>query len=389
MASRNGWRAVALGLAMAACGILGSLAFSRGMWGSLAAAVLCCGWLASVLWWHFARLPVPALAAGLPARGAAEAQEEAREVIQRLLLDAVPTPLVVLEDGHARAFNSAARRLFGTDDRILPLPRALADPAADLLVHEGKRWRIDRVAGTGIVGGFSVAALIDVEGETSLAEARASAELIEILGHELLNGLAPIVSLAESAQQAARSAPVDTALLGEILGPLARRAEGLQRFAEAYRQLARLPDPEPEDCDIAQFVRDLEQGFIRRWPGIAFGIDLEGPRSWPLDRDQLNQALWALLQNAAEAVEGQPHPEVRLRVGLEGERLVFAIRDTGPGVAPAVAAHIFRPFHSTKPGGSGIGLSLARQIARSHRGTLDLAGADPTLFRLALPRTRR
>ncbi len=74
-----------------------------------------------------------------------------------------------------------------------------------------------------------------------------------------------------------------------------------------------------------------------------------------------------------------------MRCSLHGPALAFEIGDTGPGVAPAIAAQIFRPFHTTKPGGSGIGLSLARQIALAHGGTLDLVGADPTLFRLVLP----
>jgi signal transduction histidine kinase len=355
------------------------------MWGSLAAALLCGGWLAGGLWMQAARLPQPVVARAGPAAGEGEVEEEARAVMHRLLLDSVPTPLVAIEAGGARAINGAARRMFGTDSRILPLPSALADPQTRLLVHEGRRWRIDRVDADRGAPPFAVAALVDVESESSLADARASAELIEILGHELLNGLAPIVSLAESAQGAVRGGMVDAALLDEILGPLARRAESLQRFAEAYRQLARLPAPQLRDCDVVQIVRDLGTGFTRRWPSVAFNAEAADVANWPLDRDQLYQALWALLANAAEAVEGQPGARVWMTCGLRGAALAFEVGDTGPGVAPAIAAQIFRPFHTTKPGGSGIGLSLARQIARGHGGKLDLVGADPTLFRMILP----
>lgn len=386
MGSSRSRRALMLGIGMAACGVAATLAWTAGMWGSLAAALLCGAWLAGGLWMQAARLPLPVAARAGPAAGEGEVEEEARAVLHRLLLDAVPTPLVAIEDGGARAVNGAARRLFGTDTRILPLPPALADPQARLLVHEGRRLRIDRVDAARSAQGLAVAALVDVESESSLAEARASAELIEILGHELLNGLAPIVSLAESAQGAVRGGAVDAALLEEILGPLARRAESLQRFAEAYRQLARLPAPELRDCDVGQIVRDLGAGFTRRWPGVAFTAEAGEVPSWPLDRDQLYQALWALLANAAEAVEGQAGARVWMRCSLHGPALAFEIGDTGPGVAPSIAAQIFRPFHTTKPGGSGIGLSLARQIARAHGGTLDLVGADPTLFRLVLPR---
>jgi signal transduction histidine kinase len=374
-----------LGIGMAACGVAGTLAWAAGMWGSLAAALLCGVWLAGALWMQAARGPPPLAARAGPAAGESEGEEEARAVMYRLLLDAVPTPLVAIEEGSARAVNGAARRLFGTDTRILPLPPALADSQARLLVHEGRRWRIDRVDAARDAPPFAVAALVDVESESSLAEARAGAELIEILGHELLNGLSPIVSLAESAQEAVRGGAVDSALLEEILGPLLRRAESLERFAEAYRQLARLPAPELRNWHVAQILRDLAAGFTRRWPGVAFTAEAGDVPDWPLDRDQLYQALWALLANAAEAVEGRPEARVWMACGLRGAALAFEVGDTGPGVAPAIAAQIFRPFHTTKPGGSGIGLSLARQIARGHGGTLELAGADPTLFRLVLP----
>ncbi len=383
MVSNRGWRAVALGLGLTSGGIAGSFAWGAGMWGSVTTTVLICAWLLSVLWWNAARLAPSA--AVLPSGNDEGSDEEARAVLQQLLLDTAPTPLVALEDGSARALNRAARRLFGTDARIIPLPPALADPEAKFFLHEGHRWRIDRVTAKAGVPDLSVAALIDIESEANLAEARASAELIEVLGHELLNGLAPIVSLAESAQTAAKADPVDGALLGEILGPLARRAESLQRFAEAYRQLSRLPVPVAHECDILQFARDLHQGFIRRWPQIYLGLDGPHTLRWPIDRDQLYQAIWALLHNAAEAVDRQPDRQVDLRFYLDGARLVFDVLDTGTGVNPAKAVHIFRPFHTTKPGGSGIGLSLARQIAQAHGGTLELAGANPTTFRLTVP----
>ncbi len=384
MVSNRGWRAVGLGLALASCGMAGSLAWSAGMWGSLTATALVCAWLLSVLWWNAAR-HAPSAPVALPRNDECD-DEEARAMLQQLLLDTAPTPLVALENGSARALNRAARRLFGTDSRIIPLPAALSDPEARFLLHEGHRWRIDRVAAENGAPDLWVAALVDIENEANLAEARASAELIDVLGHELLNGLAPIVSLAESAQTAAKTDPVDGALLGEILGPLARRAESLQRFAEAYRQLSRLPVPVAQDCDIVQFAQDLHHGFIRRWPRIDLVLDGPDTLRWKIDRDQLYQAIWAMLHNAAEAVDAQPESQVVLRFNLDGARLVLDVLDTGAGVNPANAAHIFRPFNTTKPGGSGIGLSLARQIAQAHGGTLDLTGANPTTFRLTLPK---
>jgi signal transduction histidine kinase len=230
----------------------------------------------------------------------------------------------------------------------------------------------------------AIVALVDVESEASLAEARASAELIDVLGHELLNGLAPIVSLADSAQRAADAEPINNALIREILGPLKRRAEGLERFARAYRELSRLPSPTMKQWNIAELLDDLRQGFVRQWPAIDFLVESDPMLVWQFDRDQLFQALWALLHNAAEAAGSAPLASVTLSCRLVARRLTFEVTDSGNGIVPGSAVNIFRPFHTTKPHGSGIGLSLARQIAHAHSGTIEFVGADPTRFRLTL-----
>lgn len=288
---RRGWRAVAYAIGLALGGAVMAFAWSDGLWGLMVGAALAVIWLAALAWWNAARVPMR-----MPT-SSDDAQSESA-VMQRLLLDAAPTPLIAIDGATARALNRSARRIFGTDDRIVPSNPALVDPAGRYLRHEGRLWRIDRVAAP---SGPSVAALIDVEREERVAEARASAELIEILGHELLNGLAPIVSLAESAESAARRRPVDADLIEEILGPLARRADGLQRFATAYRGLARLPEPSLRQVSIGEFARDCARAFEERWTGIGLALEGTDAGLWAMDRDQMHQAVWALLNNAAEA----------------------------------------------------------------------------------------
>ncbi|MXP10583.1 sensor histidine kinase [Pseudoblastomonas halimionae] len=371
---RRGWRAAALGVGLLASAMVAAFAWESGRWGLLTGAALTGVWALALGWWNAALVP------SRPPDGETEGAEE-DAAVHRLLLDAAPTPLIALDRDTARVLNRAARAIFGTDDRIVPSPAALLDPAAATLHHEGRIWRIDRVeASTGV----TVAALIDVEREELAAEARASADLIEVLGHELLNGLSPIVSLAESAQTAAAQEPVDTALLSEILGPLARRAEGLQRFATDYRALARLPEPILTPVPIEQFAQDLAQLFARRWPDTPLTLELGEAGEWALDRDQMHQAVWALLNNAAEAARLEHSPQVDLMFLCEDDRPTIMVTDNGAGVPPESAALIFRPFHTTKPEGSGIGLSLARQIVRGHGGSLELVGADPTTFRVRL-----
>ena len=382
MASDRGVRAIGLAAGMALAAVAAALAWQAGIWGAFTLSLLAAAWFAAVLYGQAAHLPVGD--ATLAEQAPGPAPPETGALLHRLLLDAAPTPLVALHHDHARALNRAARQMFGTDARILPIPGPLADETATHLHHEGRRWRIDRVSAGGDPAVSAVVALVDVESEASLAEARASAELIDVLGHELLNGLAPIVSLADSAQQAADAEPVDHALLREILGPLKRRAEGLERFARAYRELARLPAPTIAPWDMAEFLHDLRQGFVRRWPEIDFVVEPCEVTAWRFDRDQLFQALWALLHNAAEAASQGSSARVDLSCRREGQRLALEVADSGGGIVPGSADHIFRPFHTTKPDGSGIGLSLARQIARAHGGTVDLVGARPTRFRLIL-----
>jgi signal transduction histidine kinase len=212
-----------------------------------------------------------------------------------------------------------------------------------------------------MLGDSMVVALIDIGQEEHAAEARASAELIQVLGHELLNGLAPIASLAESGLAAVKHPNADPALLRDILATLARRADGLQRFAEAYRSLARLPDPVVRAVAVAPMLADLARLFSGRWPGIVLKVEAPADLTSPPDRDQVSQAVWALLQNAAEAVADRPGGQVALTARGTDAGLMIDVVDNGPGILPDAAQRIFRPFHTTKPEGTGIGLSLARQ----------------------------
>ena len=374
---RRGWRAAALGVGLLASAVVAVFAWDTGRWGLLTGSSLTGFWALALAWWNAALVP------SRPPEGGSEAEGESASV-HRLLLDAAPTPLLAIDRQTVRVLNRAARTIFGSDDRVVPVPAALLDPSTPTLRHEGRLWRIDRVEAS---SGVTVAALIDVEHEELAAEARASADLIEVLGHELLNGLSPIVSLAESAQTAAMQEPVNTKLLGEILGPLARRAEGLQRFATDYRALARLPEPIRSPIALDQFADDLAQLFAKRWPAAKLTLDVDEVGAWSMDRDQIHQAVWALLNNAAEAIGTTEQPHVTLSMAGEANRLAITVSDNGVGVEPENAALIFRPFHTTKPKGSGIGLSLARQIARGHGGSLELVGANPTAFRIGLPMT--
>ena len=145
---------------------------------------------------------------------------------------------------------------------------------------------------------------------------------------------------------------------------MAERAEGLRRFLSRYSELARLPEPTLADCNAPALLRQvaaLQAGRVH--VAAPDGLNVRG------DADQLQQALINLVRNAIEATPGGTEP-VELRVFQGKDGVIFEVEDCGPGVANP--DNLFVPFFTTKPGGSGIGLVLARQVAEAHGGSLSL-----------------
>ncbi|MEG8040747.1 HAMP domain-containing sensor histidine kinase [Sphingomonas sp. LR60] len=361
---------IASGLGLAIGGGLLVLAWQAGLWASTAGALLVVMWIVAASGWAAMHRP--------PAKDAIPA-EPLDPLSVRLLLDQIPVPLVRVDAGDARAINRAARTLFATDERILPVPPALADPTARTLRHESRGLRIDAVEGR---RGDRLLALIDVEAEERAAQDRAADEMIDILGHELLNGLSPIVSLADSAITAAAAGHPS---LPEILATLARRIEGLEAFTRGYRDLARLPAPVRGPVSLPEFGDDLARLFaVRFGPEVTLTCAISDAATADVDRDQLTQAVWALLQNGAEAAGKDG--SVTLSITHTPTALTILVGDSGAGVAPDARTRIFRPFHTSKPDGSGIGLTIARRIARAHGGDVTLDDDRTTRFKLtALP----
>ena len=154
------------------------------------------------------------------------------------------------------------------------------------------------------------------------------------------------------------------------------------RFVEAYRELARLPSPSPRRVSLEALLAEATRLFETRWGRLGVRLEAEPPRPDILiriDPDLTTQALLNLLTNAAEAAlagEARP-PTVRLWARPSGDGAAISVEDSGAGVAEAHAADIFRPFFTTKPDGSGIGLALARQAVVSQGGQLLLEPTPP------------
>lgn len=324
-----------------------------------------------------------------------EREREARRLTA--FLDHAPVPLLAMRSrGALSAINLSARRFFSTDDVIVDAPAALVSAVLGavpgvrqtlLLDVEGaQRTYALTIAEVVSDGAFvRIAALVDIQAEVQAAEAAALRELMQVLSHEIMNSLTPVTSLALSAAallQGADDADPRRREAQEAVESMARRAEGLLRFVEAYRELARLPPPQIVEVDMASLIEDVALLFRSRWAplGVALTVTTQSMPPAALDRDLVSQALLNVLANAAEAVlevEGEGVVELEMKRTPAG-RLMISVRDSGAGVDLLDPSVILKPFFTTKPQGTGIGLSLAKQVMLAHGGDITVQPGRPS-----------
>lgn len=145
-------------------------------------------------------------------------------------------------------------------------------------------------------------------------------------------------------------------------------------FVQNYRKLTRIAPPVKVPIGVNAFLKDLQR--LVGGTDIRFTDDTPAGCVWHADRAQMEQVFLNLLKNAREACRNCPEPEIIVRANKQKERIIFTIKDNGEGILPEVRERIFVPFFTTKPNGSGIGLSLCRQIITLHDGSI-LVHSEP------------
>ncbi|HUY81994.1 MAG TPA: ATP-binding protein [Acidobacteriaceae bacterium] len=332
---------------------------------------------------------------------------EAAALFRRVIAELDAPVLAFDQSAHLRLINPAAERLFKINaardlgrsadelhlDILLNHPPGEAIQIDNKLARAPSRWMIhaSQFRQRGVP--HTLYLLSDVSTALREEERVAWRRLIRVLGHEISNSLAPIKSIAGSLR-----ARLPQDLNGALpdfdrgLDVIESRAESLDRFVQAYRQLAQLPAPSLRRIAL----RPLLERVARLEPRLDVTLaHIPGSEALPgqilADPDQLEQLFINLIRNAVEAAFSareesivkavaakQPPtpghvalaPAVSIHVAPQGSFLSITVRDNGPGITNP--GNLFVPFYTTKKAGSGVGLVLARQIAEAHGGTLNL-----------------
>jgi nitrogen fixation/metabolism regulation signal transduction histidine kinase len=232
---------------------------------------------------------------------------------------------------------------------------------------------------------YRLVSLQNIQRELEEKEMEAWQKLIRVITHEIMNSVTPISTLASTIGGLAAGTEPGGPLAGprgeearkdilEGARTIEKRSLGLLHFVEAFRSLTLLPKPEIRPVSLedlfARVGRLMTAHIADRAVSFSSSID---PPSLVLQADPelVEQVLINLLLNALQAVEGRATAAVSLRAFLDDRgRILIQVADNGPGIPPENLEKVFVPFFSTKAGGSGIGLSLSRQIMRLHGGTL-------------------
>ncbi len=318
------------------------------------------------------------------------------------IVDHVGIALIAFNtEGKVELLNNAAKRLLNIPqlryiNQLEKMSPKLTETLTNLSPGDNRLIKIQQgddllqlsVYATGFVLRQEQLILVSMQNiQTELEEKEMEAwqNLIRVLTHEIMNSITPIASLASTARGLLKNSPdpangdvnIDMLIdVREAVDTIERRSQGLLTFINNYRELTRIPKPDFEIVQIKDLFEriqmlmkdQLEQkqiDFVVRIDPVTLEITA--------DPTLIEQVLINLCKNSIEALDAKTDPHIRLNAATDGlGNPVIKVIDNGKGVAEEISEKIFIPFFTTKPKGSGIGLSLSRQIMRSHKGTLSV-----------------
>lgn len=225
-------------------------------------------------------------------------------------------------------------------------------------------------------------------------------KLMHVLTHEIMNSIAPIVSLSgtllsyfQTKENVKNSNEISDITIRKTirgLDTIKSQGQSLMNFTDSYRQLARLQQPKPKLFSLSHLIRNIEMLFHSdlQHKQIEFTIDFYQENiEINADEELLSQVLINLIKNAMQALEEENNGKIKLTTNKQENTIFIKITDNGPGIPHEIIEDIFIPFFTTKNNGTGIGLSLSRQIIRMHHGELTVYSRpyNQTQFIISLP----
>ncbi len=299
----------------------------------------------------------------------------------------IPVPFIAARaDGSLSLVNNPARRLTGLpalsnleqlaelDPQLPTLMQGIEPGSQQLLQTRLRDVPAElRVSVSEIRMSGETERLYSIEnlsGELTARESSAWRNLIRVLTHEIMNTLTPVTSLAQTTVTMLDETEA-TDDIREAVTTIARRSEGLMNFVSRYRELLKVPQPEPETVRVLDALNSVTALMANELGGVRLDIDVV-PASLEVyaDRQLLDQVLINLVRNAADATRDIDSPKMRLSAKLDFGRVIIRVTDNGPGIPEEIVDQIFVPFFTTRRTGSGIGLSLSRQIMTAHCGEI-------------------
>lgn len=216
---------------------------------------------------------------------------------------------------------------------------------------------------------YKIVSVQDIKAELDTNEIQSWHKLIRVLTHEIMNSVSPISSLSSSLKSLINQ-PEETNTVIEGLNAIEQRSRSLLSFTDSYRKLTKVPVPKIELIDPETFFNSIMQLFKAQFDlqNINFNLRLNTHSEFKADPILLEQVMINLIKNAIEAC-GE-HGRISLIYDLLNNKTTIMIKDNGPGIPDNLRDQVFIPFYTTKAEGSGIGLSLSRQIISQHQGNL-------------------
>ena len=314
-----------------------------------------------------------------------------REKYYELILDFVETGIVVLDEkGVVFQKNRKAMELLGMEvfthvKQLGRISEVMEKAFREILPGQKMQVEYTHERGTTTLcftessitiqeKNYRIIALNDIGHELDEREIDSWIRLTRVLTHEMMNSLTPVTSLSETLLTLPGARQDEE--LRQGLETIHTTGKGLANFVMSYRKLTRLPSPEPTLFDVRPFLERMVQLAKHQHPSPHIRIVLEEVQEDLMafaDESMMTQVMTNLLKNAVQAIGENQEGEIRLRAYCDAsENVRIEVANNGPRIAPEIAGQMFIPFFTTKEDGSGIGLSLSKQMMRLQGGSISL-----------------